>query len=48
MVIVHPDQITILNILCDGFCEQAVRFCVGLPGRLFERDLSRVVVEQWP
>ena len=32
MVIVDPDHIVVLNVFCDCLCEQAVGFCVALPG----------------
>lgn len=45
MVVMHPDQITVLNFLGDSFCEKTVRFFVCLPGGLVEGDFTRVVVE---
>jgi len=48
MVVVNPDQIVVLYILCDLLCEQTIGFLVGIPGRLVEGDLTRVVVEEGP
>lgn len=48
MVIVYPDQIIVLDILCDFFCEQAVGLAVGIPCRLVEGNLTGVVVEERP
>jgi hypothetical protein len=48
VVVVHPHHVVVLHVLCDSLCEQAVGLCVGVPGRLVERDLTRVVVEQRP
>jgi hypothetical protein len=48
MVVVDPDQIVILHVLCDLLCEQTVGFLVGIPGGLVEGDLTGVVVEEGP
>lgn len=48
MVIVDPNQISILDFLSDGFGEKPVGFLVGFPGRLVEGDFTGVVVEQRP
>jgi len=48
MVVVNPDQIVILYVLCDLLCEQTVGFLVGIPGGLVEGDLTGVVVEEGP
>lgn len=45
MVIVHPDQVSILDFFGDSFREKPVRFLVGLPGLLVEGDFTGVVVE---
>lgn len=45
MVVVDPDQISILDFLGDGFGEESVGFLVGLPGPLVEGDFTGVVVE---
>lgn len=45
MVIVNPDKIIVLHVLGNGLGEQAVRFTVGVPGRLVKRNLTGVVVE---
>lgn len=45
MVVMHPDQITVLNLLGDSLCEKTVRFFVCLPGGLVEGDFTGVVVE---
>jgi hypothetical protein len=48
MVVVHPDEIVVLNILCNLLGEQAVGFAVGVPGRFVKGDLTGVVVEKGP
>ena len=48
MVVVDPDQIVVLYVLCDLLCEQAVGLLVGIPCGLVEGDLTRVVVEEGP
>lgn len=48
MVIVYPNQIIVLDVLCDFFCEQTVGLAVGVPGRLVESNLTGVVVEEGP
>ena len=48
MVVVDPDQIVVLYILCDLLCEQTVGFLVGIPCGLVEGDLTGVVVEEGP
>lgn len=48
VVVVHPDQVVVLDIFGNCLCEQAIGFCVCLPCGLVEGDLSRVVVEEWP
>lgn len=48
MVIMHPDQIAILDFLRDGLCEKAICLLVSFPGRFVEGDFAGVVVEQRP
>lgn len=48
MVVVDPNQISILDFLGDGFGEQSVGFLVSLPSRLIEGNFTGVVVEQRP
>jgi hypothetical protein len=48
MVVVDPNQIVVLHVLCDLLCEQTVGFLVGIPGGLVEGDLTRVVMEEGP
>lgn len=48
MVVVDPNQIVVLHVLCDLLCEQAVGFLVGIPCGLVEGDLTRVIVEEGP
>jgi hypothetical protein len=48
MVVVDPNQIVILHILCNLLCEQTVGFLVGIPGGLVEGDLTGVVMEEGP
>lgn len=45
MVIVDPDQIAVLDFLCNGLGEKTVRLLVCLPGGLIKSNLTRVVVE---
>jgi phenylpyruvate tautomerase PptA (4-oxalocrotonate tautomerase family) len=45
VVVVNPDQVSILHFLADGLCEQTIGFFVGLPGRLVEGDFTGVVME---
>jgi hypothetical protein len=48
MIIMNPDQISVLNILDDGFCKKAVDFLVCCPGRLVEGNLTGVIMEKRP
>lgn len=48
MVVVDPDQIVVLYILCDLLCKQTVGLLVGIPCGLVEGDLTGVVVEEGP
>ena len=48
MVIVYPDQIIVLDVLCDFFCEQTVGLAIGIPCGLVEGNLTGVVVEEGP
>ena len=48
VIVVHPDQISILHFLGNGLGEEAVRFFIRLPGRLVERNFAWVVVEERP
>lgn len=45
VVVVDPDQISILDFFRNGFGKESVGLLVSLPGRLVERDFTRVVVE---
>lgn len=48
MIVLNPDQISILNIFCHSPSKDAVYFLVSSPGRFVKCDLSGVVVKQWP
>lgn len=48
MVVVNPDQISILYIFSHRLCEQAVDILVCFPVRLVEGNLSRVVMKEGP
>ena len=48
MIIVNPDQISILYVLGHCLREQTVNFLVSGPCALIESDLSGVVVEEGP
>lgn len=48
VVIVDPDEVTVLDIVDDGLREEAVHFLVGCPSGLVEGDLAWVVVEERP
>ena len=48
VVIVHPDHVVVLYVLCDGLCEQAVGLGVGVPSGLVEGNLTGVVMEERP
>ena len=48
MIIVHPDQIAILDILDDGLGKQPIGFSVCVPGHLVKGNLPGMVVEEWP
>ena len=48
VVIVHPNQITILYVLSHGLREKAIDFLVCSPCRLVESDLTGVVMEEGP
>lgn len=45
VVVVDPDEVTVLDILGNSFSKEAVGFLVGVPSRLVEGDFARVVVE---
>ena len=48
VIIVDPDHISVLDILDNLLCEQAVDLAVSSPGGLVEGDLTGVVVEERP
>lgn len=48
VIVVDPDHISVLYILGNFLCEQAVDLTVSSPGGLVERDLTGVVVEKRP
>ena len=48
MVVMNPDQITILYILRYILCEQTIDLLIRSPCALIEGNLSGVVVEERP
>lgn len=48
VIIMHPDQITVLDLLRNRLGEQPIRLLVCFPCGLVECDLTGVVVEQRP
>jgi hypothetical protein len=48
VVIMHPNQIAILNFFRDGPRKKSVRFLIGIPGRLIEGYFTGMVVEKRP
>lgn len=48
VIIMHPDQVTILNFLRNRFGEEAVGLLVCLPGGLIKGNLAGMVVEEGP
>ena len=48
VIVVHPDQVAILDIVDDSLGEEPVDFLVGGPGGLVESDLTGVVVKKRP
>jgi cobalamin biosynthesis Co2+ chelatase CbiK len=48
VIILYPDEITILKDLVNGFSEKFVDLLIGLPPLFIERDFTRVVMEQGP
>lgn len=48
VVIVHPNQVVVLDIFCNLLGEEPVGFAVCVPCGLVEGDLTGVVVEQGP
>lgn len=48
VVVLDPDQIAVADNLSDGLSKESVRLLICAPVLLVERDLTRVVVEQWP
>lgn len=48
MIIMDPDQVTILNFFGNRFGEKAVCLFVCLPGRFIEGDFTGVIVEKRP
>lgn len=48
VVVVHPDHVTVLNILDDCLGEEAVHLSIRAPGGFVEGNLTGMVVEEWP
>lgn len=48
VVILDPDEITILKNFFNGFSEKFVDLLIGFPPLFIERDFTRVVMEQGP
>jgi hypothetical protein len=48
MIVVNPDEVTILNIFDNCFGEKSVDLLICGPGGLVECDFTRVVMEKRP
>lgn len=48
MVVMNPDQIVVLHILGYRVGKDLVGGLICFPCILIERDLTRMVVEEWP
>lgn len=48
VIVVYPNQISILNFLRDSFGEQAVGFFICVPCRFIKRDFSGMVMKERP
>jgi hypothetical protein len=48
MIVVHPNGVTILEVLCNNLSEYLIGGCVCIPGVFVEGDLAWVIVEEWP
>ena len=46
MVVVDPDEISVLDVNCNLLGEEPIGFLVGIERCLIEGDLTRVVVKQ--
>lgn len=48
VVVVDPNKVTVLHILDDCPCEEAVDFLICAPRRLVKGNLAGVIVEERP
>lgn len=48
MIVVHPDEISILDVLGDCLREQPIGLLIGFPGGLVEGDFTGVVMKEGP
>jgi len=48
VVVLDPDQIAIADNLSDGLGKESVGLLICAPVLFVERDLTGVIVEQWP
>ena len=48
VIVVYPDQISILDFLRDSFGEQTIGFFICVPCRFIKCDFTGVVMEEWP
>ena len=48
VIVVNPDEVVVLNMLCKLFGEDAVRIAICNPSVLVKADLTGMVVEKRP
>jgi hypothetical protein len=48
MVVLYPNQVAILRLLCNCFGEQKVSLTIGIPSAFVENDLAGVVMKEGP
>jgi hypothetical protein len=48
VIVVHPDEISILDVLNDCPRKQPIGLLIGVPGGLVEGDFTGVVMEEGP
>jgi hypothetical protein len=48
VIVMDPDQVSILDFFRNGFGKKAVRFLVCLPGRFVECNFTWMVMKKWP
>jgi len=48
VVVMDPDEVIVLYVLCDCLGKETVGFAIGVPRRFIKGDLTRMVVEKRP